>query len=136
MSHPARARYGDGWLLFAAVVLIIAGVVRILDGFWAFDKDDEIRSLQALLFDDDLAAYGWLWIIVGILLIVAGFGILSRSQWARWFGIVVAALATISSMQWIYEFPIWSMISTLMAILVLYALTTYGGPDTTETPGR
>ena len=131
MSYVERERRGEGWLLFSAVVLITGGVMRVIDALWAFDKDDEVgERLQVLLWEDNLAAYGWLWLIVGVLLIVAGFGVMTGSQVARWFGIVMASLAAISAMLWIYAFPIWSLLSVLIAVMVIYALTTYGGRDT------
>jgi hypothetical protein len=131
MSYVERERRGEGWLLFSAVVLITGGVMRVIDALWAFDKDDEVgERLQVLLWDDNLAAYGWLWLIVGVLLVVAGFGVMTGSQMARWFGIVMASLAAISAMLWIYAFPIWSLLSVLIAVMVIYALTTYGGRDT------
>jgi hypothetical protein len=117
------------------VVLIMAGVMRIIDAFWAFDQDGETTGqLEVLLFDDDLAAYGWIWLAVGILLVAAGFGVLSGSQWARWFGIVMAALAAISSMLWVYEFPIWSLLGVGISVMVIYALATYGGRGAVEQP--
>lgn len=130
MSYAVRPRQGAGWLLFASVILMMAGVMRIIDALWAFDKDDEIgENLQVILFDDDLASYGWMWLIIGILLLVAGFGVLSGSGLARWFGIFMAAIAAISSMLWIYEFPIWSLVSTAIAVMVIYALAAFGGRD-------
>jgi hypothetical protein len=129
MSYAVRPREGEGWLLFAAIVLMTAGVMRIFDAFWAFDKDDELTTnLQVLLWDDSLDAYGWIWLVVGALLIVAGFGVLSGSQAARWFGIFMAAISAISAFLWIYAFPIWSLVGVLIAVGVIYALATYGGP--------
>jgi hypothetical protein len=130
MAYAPRERQGEGWLVFAATILIMGGIMRVIDAFWAFDKDDELdQRLQVLLFDDDLTAYGWLWLIVGVLLIVAGFGALSGSEVARWFGIGMAGLAAISSMLWIYEFPIWSLVGVLLAVMVIYALAAYGGRE-------
>ena len=107
MATPARARTGEGWLLFSAIILVTGGVMRIFDAFWAFDKDDEVGDASsAVLFDGDLGAYGWLLLLMGLLLIAAGFGVLSGAQWARWFGIVVASLAAISSMLWIWVYPV------------------------------
>jgi hypothetical protein len=129
MSYAVRPREGEGWLLFAAIVLMTAGVMRIFDAFWAFDKDDELTTnLQVLLFDDSLDAYGWIWLVVGALLVVAGFGVLSGSQTARWFGIFMAAISAISAFLWIYAFPIWSLVGVLISIGVIYALAAYGVP--------
>ncbi len=134
MAYPASQRRGEGWLLFSAVVMITAGIMRILDALWAFDKDDEIsEELQVVLWEDDLAAYGWLWLAVGVLLIAAGLGVLSGAEWARWFGIVMAALGAISAFLWIYVFPIWSLVGALVAFAVIYGLATYGGRGPTGT---
>jgi hypothetical protein len=128
MSYATRERRGTGWLLFSAIVLITAGIMRIFDALWAFDKDDEIsENLQVLLFDDNLAAYGWLWLITGVLLIAAGFGVMNGSEWARWFGIAMAAFGAITSFLWIYEFPIWALVGTMISLLVIYGLASYGG---------
>jgi uncharacterized membrane protein HdeD (DUF308 family) len=128
MSYAPRERPGTGWLLFSAIVLITAGIMRIFDALWAFDKDDEVgEGLQVLLFDDNLAAYGWLWLLVGVLLIAAGFGVMNGSEWARWFGIAVAAFGAITSFLWIYEFPIWALVGTILSLLVIYGLASYGG---------
>jgi hypothetical protein len=130
MTYATRARQGEGWLTFAAVVLVTAGIMRVIDALWAFDKDDEIgEGLQVLLWEDNLTAYGWLWLVVGILLIAAGFAVLSGSEAARWFGIAMASIAAISSFLWVYVYPIWSLVGTLIAFAVLYALATYGGRD-------
>lgn len=133
MSYAVGPRQGAGWLLFSSVMLMMGGVMRIIDALWAFDKDDEIgENLQVILWDDNLTAYGWMWLIVGILLIVSGFGVLSGSEMARWFGIFMAAIAAISSMLWIYAYPIWSLVSTAIAVMVIYGLAAYGGRDNVD----
>jgi hypothetical protein len=124
MSSTAPSQRAQGWTVFAAVILIMAGIMRILDAFWAFDRNDETsEDLQVLLFKKDLAAYGWLWLVVGALLIAAGVGVLRGSRVARWFGIAVAAFAAISAMLWIYEFPIGALIYVSIAVLVILGLT-------------
>jgi hypothetical protein len=128
MTSSVDDRRGEGWLLFAAIVLITAGFMRILDAIWAFDKNDEVvQDLQVVVFDDNLKAYGWIWLIVGVLLIVAGIGLFSGSELARWFGIFMGVVGAVSSMLWIYQFPIWSLVGVLISILVIYALAAYGG---------
>ena len=133
-TYPMGPRQGEGWLMFSDIVLVTAGIMRIIDAFWAFDKDDELEGrLQTLLFDDDLTAYGWLWLIVGILLILAGFGLFSGSELARWFGILMAVVGAVSSMLWIYQFPIWSLVGVTISLLVIYGLAAYGGRAAVET---
>lgn len=130
MSYPVSERRGTGWLLFASVIMIVSGIMRVIDAFWAFDQNDERGELEGvLLWEDNLNAYGWLWLIVGVLLIIAGFGVLSGSEWARWFGVFMAAVAAVSSFLWIYAFPIWSLVAIIVAFAVIYGLVTEGGRD-------
>jgi hypothetical protein len=124
-----------GWLSFAAALLVVSGVFKILDALWAFKYDDEVsEEVQTVLFEHDLTSWGWLWLGVGIVLIAAGFAVISGAQWARWVGIVVASIATMLFLPWIYYQPLWSILSVSLAVLVIYALAAYGGPREPRTP--
>jgi hypothetical protein len=133
MNYPLNERRGEGWLTFAAIVLITAGIMRIFDALWAFDKEDEIgEELQVLLFEDDLMSYGWVWLIVGVLMILAGLSLFSGSELARWFGILMGVVGAVSSMLWIYQFPVWSLVGVMVSMLVIYGLAAYGGRQARE----
>jgi hypothetical protein len=122
---------GTGWLVFAASLLVVSGVFKIFDALWAFKYDDQVnKEVQTIVFQRDLTSWGWVWLVVGIILILAGFAVVSRAQWARWLGIIVASLAAISFLPWIYFQPLWTVLSVTLAILVVYALAAYGGRET------
>lgn len=121
---------GEGWLAFAAIVLGVAGIMRIFDAIWAFRYHGALpENLQNALFGTNLRNYGWLWLIVGILLILCAFGVLARSQLSRWIGIVGGVIASISAIWWIPYYPIWSLAYIAIGIFVIYGLTVYGGRD-------
>jgi len=118
-------------------MLVVSGAFKILDALWAFKYDDEVsEEVQTVLFENDLASWGWLWLVIGIVLVLAGFAVISGAQWARWVGIVAASVAAILFLPWIYYKPLWTILSVTLAILVVYALATYGGPRIPETPAR
>ena len=123
----------SGWVFFAGVMLMIAGGTRIIDGLWALKRDNDLEGSpglkELLLFDDNLAAWGWIYIILGVLLIVAGFGVLNGAQWARWFGVVFVSLAIFSHFAWMYAFPVQALVGVVIDTFVLYALLAYGGRD-------
>jgi hypothetical protein len=124
-----------GWLSFAAALLVVSGVFKILDALWAFKYDDDVsEEVQTVLFEHDLASWGWLWLGVGIVLVLAGFAVVSGAQWARWVGIVTASIAAILFLPWIYYQPLWTILSVTLALLVVYALAAYGGPGEPRTP--
>jgi hypothetical protein len=124
-----------GWLSFAAALLVVSGVFKILDALWAFKFDDDVsEEVQTVLFENDLESWGWVWLVVGVVLILAGFAVISGAQWARWVGIVAASLAAIAFLPWIYYQPLWTILSVTLAVLVIYALAAYGGPREPRTP--
>jgi asparagine N-glycosylation enzyme membrane subunit Stt3 len=121
---------GRGWLVFAAVVLGVAGIMRIFDGIWAFRYKGAIPdNLQNSLLGTNLKNYGWLWLIVGILLILCALGVMARSQISRWIGVFAGAVIAVSAIWWMPYYPIWSLVYIGIGILVIYALVMEGGRE-------
>ena len=86
--------------------------------------------LQDAVLGSDLDTYGWLWIAVGVLLILVSFGIVARSQLSRWIGYVAAVVLGVSATFWLPYYPVWSLIYVAIAVMVFYALARYGGRQT------
>lgn len=127
--NDAGTMQGLGWITFAATLLIVGGAFKIFDAFWAFKYDDDVpEELQTVLFENDLASWGWLWLLLGVLLIAAGLAVMRGAQWARWFGIAAAGFAAIVVFPWIYFQPLWTILSVSIALMAVYALAAYGGP--------
>ena len=122
---------GEGWLIFAAIALGVAGIMRIFDSIWAFRVHNQVLPEGTL--GDNIRNYAWLWLIVGILLILCAFAIAQRSQIARWIGIVAGAVAAITSIWWMPYYPIWSLTYIAIGVAVVYALAAYGGRDSEVT---
>ena len=121
---------GHGWIIFAAVVLGVAGIMRILDSIWAFRYHGSVpENLQNALWGHTLKNYGWLWLVVGIILILCALGVMARSQVSRWIGIFAGAVAAISAIWWMPYYPIWSLTYIGIGVLVVYALAAYGGRE-------
>ena len=121
---------GQGWLFFAGTILGLAGIMRILDGIWALRYDGALPDgLQDAVLGHSLDTYGWLWIAVGVLLILVSFGIVQRSQLSRWIGYLGAVVLGVSATVWLPYYPVWSLIYIAIAVMVFYALARYGGRD-------
>ena len=85
---------GFGWLFFAGTILGMAGIMRLFDALWAFRYDGVVPDeLEGAVLGTSLSSYGWLWLVVGVVLIVSSFAVLYRSQFARWIGIIAGAVA-------------------------------------------
>jgi hypothetical protein len=122
-----RSHAGAGWLMFSAMLLMLAGAWKVLDALWAFKYDDEVGDrLQSVLFEGDLTAYGWVWLVVGVVLLAAGFAVLQEAEWARWVGIGAALVHALAALTWVYFQPLAALISVGLSVLVVYGLTAYG----------
>ena len=118
------------WMSLAAALLIVSGIFKILDGLWAFKYDEErSEEVFTVIFERDLIAWGWVWIAMGVLLIAAGLSVVTGAEWARWVGIIAAGLATITFLPWIYYQPLWTILSVSLAVVVIFALVSYGGQE-------
>ena len=126
----------SGWLTFSAVVLITTGIMRVIDAIWAFGYHGAIPdNLQGALLGHSLATYGWIWLIIGVVLIVAGALVLGPSdqpsaEVSRWIGIVAAALAAISAIFVMPYYPVWALIYIAIAVMVIYGLSARYGEQT------
>ncbi len=130
VMYPDEMR-GSGWLFFAGTILGLAGLMRVLDSFWAFRYHGALPGdLQNGLLGSSLKNYAWVWLGVGIILIVASFLILVRSQFARAVGYIAAVIGGLTAMTWMPYYPIWSITYVAIAVLVFYALARYGGRET------
>ena len=126
-------RRGEGWLVFAAVVLGVAGIMRIFDAIWAFRYHGVLpENFEAAIFGHSLKTYGWIYLVVAAVLIVSAVLVLSGSQVARWVGVVAGAIGAISAIWWMPYYPIWSLTYIAIGALVIYALVVYGGEAETS----
>ena len=125
-------RRGEGWLTFAAVVLGVAGIMRIFDAIWAFRYHGVLpENFEAAIFGHSLKTYGWVYLVVAAVLIACAVMVLSGSQVARWVGVAAGAIIAISAIWWMPYYPVWSLTYIAIGALVIYALVVYG--DKAET---
>jgi len=128
MATAPRERTGTGWVTFAGVMLIVVGFLDVINGLWALDRSDSFS--RNLMYADKLGGWGWFYLILGVILVLAGIGVFYGSQLARWTGIILASIAVVSNMLWIFVFPFSSLVTMFLASLVIYGLVVYGEPET------
>ena len=127
----------SGWLTFSAVVLIVAGIMRVIDAIWAFGYNGPIPDgLRGALLGHSLTTYGWIWLIIGAILIAAGVLVLGPSdrpggEISRWIGIVAASLGAISGIFVMPYYPGWALLYIAIAFMVIYGLSAHYGEQTT-----
>jgi hypothetical protein len=128
MTEPTKR--GTGWVIFAGVVMIIAGANMLITGLMALDASNNVVASfkDRLLFSDtDLDTWGWIYLIVGAVVLLAGIFVFMRSRWAVWVGVLGATVQAIFAFFWLFT-PYWesALVIIVIDMLVLHALLSYG----------
>jgi hypothetical protein len=118
--------WAAGWAGFAGVMLIMIGVMDFIQGLVAVVNDTFYVVGQEWVFEFDITAWGWIHMILGVVLVTSGAGIFSGNVAARTVGVIVAALAAIVNFAWLPYFPVWSIIIIAICIAIIWALTAHG----------
>ncbi len=117
---------GYGWMIFSSIILVIAGIYNFFWGITALAKDEYFIS--QVLFAN-LTFWGWFYLILGIIGTCAGFAILAKQQWARWFGVIWAGVNMVLMFIVIWAYPWWAIMIITLDLLVIYGLASYGGRE-------
>jgi hypothetical protein len=117
---------GYGWLLFAGVLIVMAGILNVIYGIAAIDNANFFVADQKYILSD-LSTWGWVMLILGVLQIFAAFSLWNGGTFGRWFGIAAASLNAIAALLSIPAYPFWSLAIFTLDILIIYGLATYGG---------
>lgn len=116
-----------GWIGFAAVIMILLGSLHIFQGLVALFKDEYfVVGENGLAVNVDFTAWGWAHIIWGIIVLLAGFGVLAGRIWARTVGVLLALVSAIVNVAFLAAYPFWSLIMIALAVVVIMALTVHG----------
>jgi hypothetical protein len=123
---PRVSGWAVGGVSFAATMLLLIGVFQALDGLVAIFNDSFFVVTKNYTFDLDVTAWGWIHLILGILLIFAGWGIFTGKTWAGIAGITLAVLSAIANFFFIPYYPFWSILLIGLDVWVIWALTRPG----------
>lgn len=121
---PGEGFRGAGWITFAGVLIILAGVFNFIDGIIALENSHWLHD--DLVFGN-LTAWGWTILVLGVIQFLVGLAILSGQTWAAFVGILLAGLNAIGQLLYLPTYPVWSIIIIAIDVLVIYGLAVYGG---------
>ncbi|MER5610784.1 hypothetical protein [Streptomyces sp. NPDC002215] len=111
-------------VIFAGVLLLVDGVLGVIKGISGLATDDVYARLRNYTFKFDVSSWGWIHLVLGIVLAVVGWGILKGAEWARATGVVLAAISIIINFVWLPYQPIWAVVSIAIDVFVIWALCT------------
>jgi hypothetical protein len=115
-----------GWTMFAAVMMMIGGILQGTYGFIALVNDEWVVWTNRANLYVDLTTWGWVHLILGIVLALSGLGVLSGNILARTVGVVLASLSLIANFLFIPAYPMWSITAVVINAAIIWALIAHG----------
>lgn len=124
MRQETRSGWALGGMIFAATMMLVIGAFQIFMGIAAIAKDQFFVLNDGYAYNMDTTAWGWIHLILGAIILLAGFFLYSGAMWARALGIALAVLSAVSNFFFIPYYPIWSLVIIALDVFVIWALAT------------
>jgi hypothetical protein len=113
------------WVAFAGILLLVSALFNLLNGFVAIFNHGYYSTVYSggnrlLIFN--YTAWGWIWVAIGVVMALAGLGVLVGSRAARLTGICLAGFCLVGQMMFLPVYPFWSLATMVVSVLVIYGL--------------
>jgi hypothetical protein len=114
--------------MLAAVLLMIGGILDIIYGIAAISNSHVFTQNAHYVFGD-LKTWGWITLIIGVLLLLASASLFAGGEFGRWVGIFVGALAAIDALLSIPAYPLLSIAIFALSLWIIHGLIIYSSPE-------
>ena len=125
-AEQATSGWAVGFILFAGIMMIMVGIWQALQGLIAIFENEFYVATRNYLFEFDATAWGWIHLLIGLLMAFAGWGLLSGRTWARVVAITLAMLSAIANFLFIPYYPFWSLLIIAVDVFVIWAIAAHG----------
>ena len=129
-QEPELSGWAPGGIVFAATILLMVGIFQAIAGLVAIFNDDFYVITENYTFDLDTTVWGWIHLILGILVAAVGWSLFARKTWAGVAAITIAMLSAIANFFFIPYYPFWAILQIALAVWVIWALTRPGAIET------
>jgi hypothetical protein len=131
-----RTEEASGWavgfILFAGIMMIMSGFFQAFTGLVAIFQNELYVATRNYLFQFDATTWGWVHLLLGLVVAFAGFAVLGGRTWGRVVGITLAVLSAVANFAFIPYYPLWSLTVIALDIFVIWALTAHGRDVATD----
>jgi hypothetical protein len=116
-----------GWIVFAALMLVMLGIFHVVQGLVAVFRDEVyVVGSEGLVVSVDYTSWGWTHIVGGAIAVLVGACLIAGQMWARIVAVVIAMLSAVVNIAFLPAYPVWSTIMIAVDVLVIWAVTVHG----------
>ncbi|RDI49948.1 DUF7144 family membrane protein [Nocardia mexicana] len=128
-NHPVRQGLAAGTSIGAAILLITVGILSLFEGISAVAKDELFVVGVEYVYKFDITTWGWIHIVLGVILVVAALGLMTGTAWGRGAAIGIAAVSILANFLWLPYYPWWSVLVIALDVVVIWAVATWRPQD-------
>ena len=121
-----------GGLLFAATIMILTGLFQLFQGIAAIAKDNLFVATPNYLLQFSTTSWGWIHLVIGAIVAITGFFVLTNAPWARVVAIGLVALQAFANFFFVPYYPFWSLTLVAIDIFIIWALAVAPGRSATR----
>lgn len=125
-TGTATAPWKSGLLVFAGTIMIVGGIFQALAGIVALFRNEVYVVGLNYIYSFDLTTWGWIHLIVGIVVAIAGAAVLTGQLWGRIVGVGLAVISMLTNFMFVPYYPLWSLLVIALDVFVIWALCSAG----------
>jgi len=116
-----------GWIVFAGTLMAILGIFHMFEGLIALFRHSYIHFPEAnMTVQVSYSQWGWIQLLAGALVFLAGLGLFTGRMWARTVGVILVSISALINFAWANIYPFWSLTLLAVDFFVLYAIIAHG----------
>jgi hypothetical protein len=121
-----RSGWAVGFTFFAGFMMVMVGIFDMIEGLAAVFKKDFYAVTPNYVFHFNVSTWGWIHMLLGLIILLAGLGVFTGAVWARTVGVIMAVIVAIANFAFIPIYPVFSIVIIAVCIFVIWALTAHG----------
>ncbi|SES43789.1 DUF7144 family membrane protein [Lentzea albida] len=115
-----------GWIWFAGIMMIVMGSFNAIEGLVALFNSEYYVVTEQNVLVFDLGSWGWITLLIGVLVALAGGALLTGAAWARVVAVVLAVVNAVAQLAFVSVHPLWSTIVIALCVTVIWAVVVHG----------
>ena len=112
-------------------MMVLLGFWWIIAGLVAVINDSFFVVTQEWIFEFSTTTWGWIHLILGIIILFSGFGLFSGNVMARTVGVMIGVVSAFAAFAWLPYYPVWAILFIAVSVAIIWSLTAHGR-DITE----
>jgi len=121
-----RSSWAVGMTALAGILMVMLGGWWIIAGIVALANESFYVVGQEYIFQFDVTTWGWIHLILGIVVLLAGIALFSGAVWARTVGVILAVISGLIAFAWLPWYPVWAILFVTLSVFTIWALTAHG----------